>query len=135
VTESFGAAHAGCRVVNATWWRLAPDELLEISETGPGGVGHACEFETSLVLAAAPHLIEMDAIRPGVARPTFSWAQADLLRSPAAGLYRSFAEMTADGTLGDPTAATVEKGRKITEVVTAKLRIIVNELLHQECNG
>ena len=127
--ESFGAAHPECRVVNATWWRLAVDRLLELNETGAGGVGHACEFETSLVMVAAPHLIDADAIQPGETAPTFAWAEADLLRSPAAGLYRSFAEMTSDGTLGDPTAASAEKGQKITEIVVAELELIVDDLM------
>ena len=133
--ESFGAAHPKCRVVNATWWRLAADQLLELNETGPGGVGHACEFETSLVLAAAPHLVDPDAITSGVTRPTFPWAEADLLRSPDAGLYRSFAEMTADGTLGDPTAATAQKGMRITEIVVAKLKTIVDDLMQHTSRG
>ena len=129
--ESFGASHPNCCVVNVTWWRLATEELLEINETGRGGVGHACEFETALVMAAAPHLIDADALRPGITRPTFSWAEADLLRSAKASLYRSFAEMTADGTLGDPTAATKEKGRKITELVVGRLATIVEDLFQR----
>jgi len=135
VTESLGASRPNCRVVNVTWWRLAADRLLAISETGPGGVGHACEFETSLVLAAAPHLVDANAVRPGVKQPTFTWAEADLLRSPVAVLYRSFANMTVDGTLGDPTAATEQKGRMITEAVVAELRTIVQDLMLNACGS
>src|SRR5262245_40555818 len=47
--ESFGAAHPNCRIAVASWWRAAADALYELNETGPGGVGHACEFETSLM--------------------------------------------------------------------------------------
>lgn len=72
---------------------------------------HAGEFETSLLLAEAPHLVRMEKARlhyagridaPGELRPefapaTFAWAAQDL--SP-------------DGTLGDAPAATAEKGRR-----------------------
>ena len=70
---------------------------------------HAGEWETSLMLACAPELVHMDlAVReyparlnePGELRPehaaaTFAWLTRDISQS---------------GVMGDPTAATVEKG-------------------------
>ena len=53
-----------------------------LNETGPGGVGHACEFETSLMLHIAPQLVRMEAIEPRANVPTYDWAEADLLRLP-----------------------------------------------------
>jgi creatinine amidohydrolase len=72
---------------------------------------HADEWETSLMLACAPELVRMDrAVReyparfddPGELRPensaaTFAWMTRDISRS---------------GVMGDPTLATVEKGRR-----------------------
>lgn len=116
--ERFGAAHSECQVVNATWWRLASDSLLPLSETGPGGIGHACEFETSLVMLARPELVDEAAIpqtRANVA--TYGWAEGDLIRGAKAGVYRSMQAMTPNGAFGDPAAGTLEKGRAITEKV------------------
>ena len=81
--EQFGTEHPDSQIVVATWWRVAADALLALNETGPGGVGHACEFETSLMLHIAPELVHMDAIEPRANVPTYEWAEADLLPLPA----------------------------------------------------
>ena len=54
ILEKFGVRHPGHRISLLTWWRLAAPELSKISDSGFGGVGHACEFETSLVMLARP---------------------------------------------------------------------------------
>lgn len=126
--EMFGRRHPDCRAVMMTWWQLAAPALLALNETGPGGVGHAGEFETSLMLLIAPHQVAMEAIAPRGNQPTFDWAEADLLRSPQAALYRTFKEMTRSGAYGDPTQATREKGEAITALVLAEMVRIVRDL-------
>jgi creatinine amidohydrolase len=126
--ERFGATHPECRVVAVTWWRAAAAVLAELSETGPGGIGHACEFETSLVLLAAPELVDEQAIpnRQNVA--TFEWAEGDLLRGADAALYRSMKEMTPSGAYGEPQAASRKKGEAIRDAVVPALKKIILEL-------
>lgn len=58
--ERLGARFPHIRIANTSWWRLAAPELLDISESGPGGTGHACELETSMMLVAAPDFVHMD---------------------------------------------------------------------------
>ena len=115
-------------LVAVTWWQLATEALKDISDTPPGGVGHAGEFETSLMLHIAPDLVRSELIEPGKNQKTFTWAEADMLRSGSASLYRSMYEMTSNGTFGDPTAASAEKGIKITRLVVARMREIVLDL-------
>jgi creatinine amidohydrolase len=126
--EKMGAAHAECRVVLATWWQLAAHKLARLNESGLGGVGHACEFETSLIMAAAPELVDENAIEPRQNRPTFAWAEADLLRGPRAALYRTMRQVSPNGAQGDPTAASREKGEAITKVVVAALEELLRDL-------
>ncbi len=126
--EAFGRRHPGVRIVSWSWWGLASQKLPELNETGPGGVGHACEFETSLVLLIAPELVDMSAIVKGGNRPTFDWAESDLIRRPIATLYRTFLESTSNGEIGDATAATREKGEKITALVLDDMARIVRSL-------
>lgn len=128
ILERFGNAHPDCRVVFATWWKIAANELLQITETGPGGVGHACEFETSLIHLIAPDLIRKDLIKPGETVNTFEWAVADMLRSPRAGFYRSMKQLTTDGVYGDPTKASPVKGTAVANAVLAALRKIILDL-------
>jgi creatinine amidohydrolase len=126
--EKLGSAHPECHVVQATWWQLAADKLLPLNESGPGGVGHACEFETSLVMLAAPNLVDQSAIGPRQNEPTFAWAEADLLRGPRAILYRTMKQISPNGALGDPTFATCEKGEAITRIVVAALEELLADL-------
>jgi creatinine amidohydrolase len=129
--EKFGAEHPDCRIAVASWWRAAADALLPLNESGVGGVGHACEFETSLMLHLAPQTVRMDAIRPKAVEPTFDWAEEDLLRTSRVSLYRSMEQITRNGTWGDPTQASAAKGRQITEVVCDSLGKVLQDLAQQ----
>ena len=126
--EQFGTEHPDCQIVVATWWRVAADALLALSETGPGGVGHACEFETSLMLHIAPQLVRMEAIEPRANVPTYDWAEADLLRSPRTALFRTMKQMTTNGAYGEPARATADKGKQITDIVCDSLAAILIDL-------
>lgn len=126
--EMFGARYPECRVVMATWWRLASQALLDITETGPGGVGHACEFETSLLLHIAPELVQREQITAGGNQPTFEWAEADMLRGANASLFRAMDVMTTNGVYGDPTAASAAKGAEVEAAVIQALKAMILSL-------
>ena len=129
--ERFGADHPECRIAVASWWRAAAEELLPLNETGAGGVGHACEFETSLMLHIAPQSVRLNAIEPKANLQTFDWAEEDLLRTSRVSLYRSMKQTTPNGTWGDPTHATAAKGKQITEIVCDTLSKVINDLAKQ----
>jgi creatinine amidohydrolase len=126
--ERFGADHPDCQIAVATWWRSASEALGALNETGPGGVGHACEFETSLMLLIAPHLVRMEAIPVRSNAPTFDWAEGDLLRAPRVALFRTMKQMTPHGAYGDPSKASAAKGQQIAEIVCNALSIVVRDL-------
>ena len=125
LVERFGGAHPNVQLVLATWWKVAAQALLDITETHVGGVGHAGEFETSLMLLIDSSLVRTDKIEKGSNQPTYDWAEMDMLRAPQASLYRSMQQMTSNGVFGDPTAATAEKGKAITQAVIKELQKIV----------
>ena len=126
--ERFGFRHRDCSLVIATWWRIVAAELEPLNESGPGGVGHACEFETSLMLHIAPQLVQMDQVVAPQNVATFPWAEADMLRGSRAGLYRSMKTMTPNGVFGDARGASAEKGRSISGLVAEKLGQLVRDM-------
>lgn len=126
--ERLGHDWPGCRIVRTTWWQVASDALLAISTTGPGGVGHACELETSILLAIAGHLVDTSAIPARENKSSFSWDASDMLRRGSATVYRRFADVSSTGVFGDPRAASVEKGKQVSEVVTQRLVELVRSL-------
>ena len=128
IMESFGYENKTVKLVLITWWRLVLNALSELSTTGPGGVGHAGEFETSLMLHIAPDLVQMDRIEPMANEASYPWAEGDMIRGANAGLYRTMKEMTPNGVYGDPKAANPEKGEQITTLVVDRLREVALDL-------
>ncbi len=126
--ETFGYRNPEVRIAMATWWRIALGQLAVLNESGKGGCGHAGEFETSLMLVIAPELVQMKLAAAKTNVPTFDWAEGDLLYGSEASLYRTMKEMTPSGVYGDPQFATRDKGLKITNIVTDKLKKIVQDL-------
>jgi creatinine amidohydrolase len=128
IVEHFGNRHPQCRIVLATWWKIASEALFELNETGEGGVGHAGEFETSLMMLIAPELVHHDKIEGKKNQQSFEWANGDLLRGPKASLYRSMKTQTPNGVFGDVRMVSAEKGQKITDIAVGALKKIVLDL-------
>lgn len=105
-------------VAVADYWSLGAAEIRQIRTTGPGGMGHACEFETSLMMH-----IDQDAVREGRRKASVpAWPkgfESDLVASGPVSLGFDWSRVTADGTLGDPTAATPENGERFLAAVVA----------------
>ncbi len=129
ILESQGHRFPDRNIFLVTWWKLAGKEFGEITTTPFGGTGHAGEFETSLMLHIAPELVDDSRITRGGNQPGHSWAEGDMLNAPKISHYRSMKDMTPNGIYGDPTAATAEKGAKISHVVVGKLASMVDDLL------
>lgn len=129
IVEQLGQEYPEAHFVGITWWVLAREALQDISETGPGGTGHACEFETSLMECIARGLVDKEKIQKGRNTPGFLWAEGDMLHGAKASYYRSMREMTSNGVFGDPTMASAEKGRRITAAVLSALREVTADLL------
>lgn len=129
IVEKIGQAHPEAQVAMLTWWTLAHDALLDIRESGFGGVGHACEFETSLMLHLHPELVRTDAIADPAMPETYCWAQTDMLTAPSGVLYRSMkVQSGGTGTVGRPSFGSAEKGVRISAAVTDRLCGMLKDL-------
>jgi creatinine amidohydrolase len=129
ILEKWGATHPNAQIYMLTWWRVAARELAQVQESGFGGVGHACEFETSLLQHFAPHLVAANEIREPNIQPTFAWAQSDMLNAPCGILYRSMKEMSGGtGVAGAPAYASADKGRRISDIVVATLVTMLTDI-------
>ncbi|WP_366656129.1 creatininase family protein [Fodinicurvata sp. EGI_FJ10296] len=129
LVEKLGARHPDCRIAFMTWWQLAAPALRTIRESAFGGINHACEFETSLMLHTAPQAVRPDLITGMSRAPTFDWAEGDMLTGARGLIYRSMAEKSGGtGTVGDPSLGTAEKGQRIVDAVVAALTEVVTSL-------
>jgi creatinine amidohydrolase/Fe(II)-dependent formamide hydrolase-like protein len=87
---------------------------------------HAGELETSTSLAVRPHLVRMDKASKKV--PKFSSRYLNFSSKRAVSWYAHTKKISATGVMGDPTKATVEKGKKIWELMIAHLVAFVEDL-------
>jgi creatinine amidohydrolase len=104
-------------LATATYWHLAVDALAKILER-QDNVRHACEAETSMVLALRPELV--DSLR-------FEEARTAEERGGPAGAFRwrSFPARTRSGAIGDPTAASAEKGERLLEAAADAVAALI----------
>jgi creatinine amidohydrolase len=98
-------------VVVTTPWSLAPDKIRAIFEVDTG-VRHACEGETSLMMAIAGDIVKKDKLDEAMQQaPASVHAPAGFSR------FYSFSERApVTGTWGDPRSATPEKGARFLAV-------------------
>jgi creatinine amidohydrolase len=69
----------GLQFVYASYWTLAAKSLKEIRESKPGGLGHACEMETSIMLHLHPGRVRMDRAKRDGPKHTDPYRKADML--------------------------------------------------------
>lgn len=102
-------------VESVSYWELVPGTRMSaLFPFDQGSVGHAGEFETSVMLEAFPDL---------VGEPGFG---SELIEERNAAFL--VPDMGESGVLGEPRAATAEAGRKVLEdIVTALLVLLDGE--------
>ncbi len=96
------------------WFRMVGDLLGQIFEQ-PGE--HADEVETSLGLAFFPELIHLELADAGAARPS----RFEAINRGWVSITRPWHLVTSNTGLGDPRAASADKGRQLMDAVVERL--------------
>ena len=91
----------------ATYWNLGGKPHLTNPELRQQQMGHACEWETSMMLRLAPHLV-------GDLKHVATVAFGNAFEPATRGWITK--ERTEPGHIGDPGAATAEKGETLFRV-------------------
>jgi creatinine amidohydrolase len=106
---------------------LAEPALTQMRRSGPGGVAHAGEYETAMMLHLRPDLVHMErAVREmGQLKLTyFNWDHSE----PSVLSWQDWwSRMSESGVCGDPTVATAEFGRALFETTVDNLVRFVRE--------
>ncbi len=110
------------------YWALAREEAALVRESPPGGMAHACEFETSLMLHLRPESVRRELVRRELPRPRFAAEQLDLLLPGAVAARWRTDELSSSGVLGAPDLATAEKGERLFEACVDGLSALIEEL-------
>jgi creatinine amidohydrolase len=111
-------SHAiGISVAITTYFQLAEAALGPILEDQKG-VLHAGEAETSMMLAIRPDLVDKQ--RLGAAHGPQA-ERAGAVLGAALHRWRSFADITASGVIGDARRASAEKGERLLDAAAETL--------------
>ena len=110
-------------LTGASYWDLAAKELAALAEGPRKVMGHACEFETSMMLALRPDLVRREQIKDDP--PT---DEAGLR-----GLYVSedMWQRTDHGCVGYPQRASAEHGRAFLNAAVERTVEVVQALLRR----
>jgi creatinine amidohydrolase len=127
VVVETGALAAAVNYWSAPGVRSVAESLRESDSVG--GMNHACEFETSLYLALRPDLVDMTKAKRELShRPTKNyWTDLVAGDGPLA-MMEPWSTLSNSGVMGDPTAASAEKGRLLLDAVAAGLVELIDEM-------
>jgi creatinine amidohydrolase len=115
-------------IAYAAYWNLAAEQFTAIRESPIGGVGHACEMETSVLLARNPDLVDMAKARKAGPSPEMGYRTLDMLQSPPFALINEFDELSDTGVFGMPELATAEKGARFLEAAVNGVKNLIDEM-------
>lgn len=119
------------RIVLVRYWDLIAQAINGIRESGPGGMGHAGELETSLMLHFRPDLVNLmriDSRPPAVGN---DWHHPDMFASNKVYIYKPFNEYSPKGNIGQPALGNREKGGKIASLIIEELaKLMEYEIEH-----
>jgi creatinine amidohydrolase len=103
------------------WYRMAADLYPKLFDK-PGE--HADEVETSLGLAFFPKLVHPELADKGIAKPT----QFEAINRGWVNITRPWHLVSENTGLGDPSAATAEKGQRLMDALTERLSAFLIQL-------
>jgi creatinine amidohydrolase len=123
------------RIAMLSLWKLAHD-LCAVKDgaIAEGRFSHAGEIMTSAVMALAPATVVSDRIAPDAVKSPEnsgftvknSLGETEFMDSVQI-VFQDIRDVTDSGTMGDPTAASAEKGEAVVERIAAYARAFLKE--------
>ncbi len=107
------------------WFRMAADQYPKLFEKSGE---HADEMETSMGLAFFPDLMKPEQADDGAAAPS----RFEAINRGWISITRPWHLVSRNTGLGDPSAATAEKGRKLMDILVERLSSFLVELSKAE---
>ena len=106
---------------------LSEPTLSEMRRSAPGGIAHAGEYETAMMLYLRPDLVEMDRAVREIGQLKLEYFNWDHPEPSILSWQDWWSRMSESGVCGDPTVATAEFGRAVFETTVDNLVRFVRE--------
>ncbi|WP_166823352.1 creatininase family protein [Thalassoroseus pseudoceratinae] len=110
-------------IAAGSYWDVAVAEREQLLKGDHKFVGHACEFETALMLHVRPELVDKQ----------FCSNAGELVPSEVGDIFvsRDMTQRTQAGFTGRPDLATAETGEKLFQAIVTNLEATIQSLLSQ----
>lgn len=110
--------------IRATTYFMLARRAMEPAMEDQTSVMHACEVETSMMMALAPELVRTERLPEAFGMRD---ADPDALMRPTVARYAAFRDMTETGVIGDARRANAEKGQAFLKAAAETLAALLRE--------
>ncbi|MBP1990227.1 creatininase family protein [Paenibacillus eucommiae] len=132
VLQELKNEHCYANVYSTDYWHMAQEEIGAIRESGFGGLGHACELETSLYFYLNESRVRASLIQDDGQQPEGTMVHLDMLSGNTISRFFNFEELTESGVFGKPSLASKAKGELFFRAITARLVQFSEALLNNK---
>ena len=128
LSADLGARHYGrARIAGLTYFKLAQAAITKLRESRPGGMGHACEFETAMMLHIRPDTVHMERAVTAYPETGSPFLSTDLVQGSRVATYVDFKDLSETGTFGDTRLASPDKGARFHAAVCDELAAFITD--------
>ena len=127
----YAQTHPDAWLVSTSWFALAAGAIKASGKFKQSKISHACEWETSQIMAAHPELVKDE--RPAVntlmeinGEPS-RFFTADYSKGDSIGVAKTIDQCSPTGAFGWPYEASVEKGNLLFDLAAKELVALVSE--------
>jgi creatinine amidohydrolase len=106
-------------LATGTYWDIAAEPIAKLLDRQKALL-HACEAETSMIMAMEPELVD-PAILSQMHGPYVTGLSAISDVNPGVYRWRQLASRSPNGVIGDAGTASAEKGRRLLDAIAASL--------------
>ena len=127
----YARTHPDLWLLSTSWFALAAAAIRETGQFKQTKISHACEWETSQILAAHPDLVKDE--RPAVRTPMLvngtpsRFFTADYSKGDSVSVARTIDQNSPTGAFGWPELASAEKGEVLFDLAARELVALVRE--------
>lgn len=103
------------------YWDFLKSHIAQIRKSPMGGIGHAGEMETSLMMYLHPELVKIPAVNSYSLAKEYKGINPDMFAGNKVYLYRDFSSISNYGNVGVSEFSSPEEGKMIFDFVTDEI--------------
>jgi creatinine amidohydrolase len=121
-------AREDIRAAVLSYWDLAAPFIKTWRRSEEGGINHACEMETALMLHAHRNVVHMDQAIRFIPPARSAYFGRDLVLGGRVVTGSRVKQRSSTGVMGDPTVATAERGEELFNAIVAEVARFLEEV-------